>query len=54
MMSHDAFCREKDYLIAVKILKSLWEKHLLTDEEYASAKQALIEKNKPVVGKLIV
>lgn len=54
MMSHDAFCREKDYLISAKILKSLWEQHLLTDEEYASTRQALIEKYKPSVGKLIV
>ena len=54
MMNHDAFTREKEFMVASAILNTLHQDSLLTDEEYSAAKRLLVEKYQPVVGKIIV
>lgn len=51
-MSNDQFNSEKGYLTSLAVICALREKHLLTDEEYESARQILLDRFKPTIGAL--
>lgn len=51
-MSEERFWAEKQYQASLLLAKSLREKGLLTEEEYAVIDTSLLEKYKPSLGTL--
>ena len=51
-MTHETLMQEKRYLACLGFLRSLKERSLLTDAEYAQARQLLIERYLPKISVL--
>lgn len=51
-MTKEQFESEKDYQIALQLIKDLREQGLLTDEEFVTVRAALIERYQPLIGML--
>ena len=51
-MSEEQFCAEKQYQASLLLAKSLREKGLLTENEYAVIDTILLKKYKPSLGTL--
>ncbi|MDJ0304687.1 SHOCT domain-containing protein [Dehalobacter sp.] len=52
-MSEEQFEAEKDYQISIHLAKTLRQKGLLSDEEYAIIDTKLQEKYRPLFGTLL-
>ena len=52
-MSKEQFEAEKDYQVSLHLAKTLLQKGLLTDEEYAIIDTKLREKYRPLFGTLL-
>ena len=51
-MTHDVMMNEKKYLACLNLIQRMREKKLLTDEEYAQARQLLIDQYQPKISGL--
>ena len=52
-MSEEQFEAEKDYQASIHLAKTLLQKGLLTEEEYAIIDTILLDKFKPTLGTLL-
>ena len=51
-MTHEVMMNEKRYLACLNLIQRMHEKKLLTDEEYAQARQLLIDQYQPKISVL--